>query len=154
MTTKRTKLTQADACLIGGGAARLLREARDRITDPEVIEMLEDLECAPYAAVVANGGNAHVLAKELAELEAKLGLPDIGPDAVYGHAYAKLAEAYEERDVYVDESLSENGLKLIDPYEYEEGNRVRFSDRDKAHAWFEDEDETARDSDNEDEDAS
>jgi hypothetical protein len=148
MTTNRTKLTQASACLIGGRAKRLLQSHRDRIDDPEDIKMLEALERNPYANLMVNP----VFEDVLEELEEMSGMPDIGPDVVDAHAYAKLAEAYEARDEYVGESLSECGLELIDAYAYDEGNRLRIRNRERAQAWFEDEGETARDSDDEDED--
>ena len=118
LTTNRTKLTLASACLIGGRAKRLLQSHRDRIDDPEDIKMLEALERNPYANLMVNP----VFEDVLEELEEMSGMPDIGPDVVDAHAYAKLAEAYAARDEYVGESLSECGLELIDAYAYDEGN--------------------------------
>lgn len=132
-----TKLTMTNVCLIAGRAERLLRAHRDRITDPDDVTMLEDLSARPYDAVVAYGAREDVLD----ELATRLGLPDIGSDVVDARAFAALAEAYEARDAYVAQSMGECGLGLVDPYEYEDGFRVRVVDRDRAAAWREEAEE-------------
>lgn len=132
-----TKLTQADACLIGGLADRLLRLYRDRISDPEDIETLEDLQRAPYAAIAAShGGKIDLVMHDLRQLEEKLGLPalDLDPHMIDAHAYAKLAEAYEQHVAEVREDLAQYGLERTDPYYDDEHVGLRMGDLDKYDA--------------------
>jgi hypothetical protein len=139
MTTKRHRLTPVRAKLIGLRARRLLQSARDRINDPEDIEMLETLAGEPFDSLRASRS---FFEDGLEELEAKLGAaqPEPGPEA---DVEDDDAANHTDRDnnrldaihILWGKALREAGIDIIVSLKDDDA-RALISNSKKAIAWF------------------